>query len=96
MFFLIFSFLISQLGGFFAVVSTAMWLDKASFGTIESVASHLDLYHSVFSVMAAVSVSISKFFQILVYISPLKLEIPWAILVSPKVTQCVIWLNFHR
>lgn len=60
--FLIFSFLISQLGGFFAVVSTAMWLDKASFGTIESVASHLDLYRSVFSVMAAVSVPISKFF----------------------------------
>ncbi|KAE9406129.1 hypothetical protein BT96DRAFT_282076 [Gymnopus androsaceus JB14] len=45
-----------QLGGFFAIASTAMWLDKASFKSIEHVATHLDLYRVVFSVMAALEV----------------------------------------
>ncbi|KAF8824463.1 hypothetical protein HHX47_DHR8000040 [Lentinula edodes] len=40
-----------QLGGFFAIASTAMWLDKASSGTIKSVAQHLSLYRAVFSTM---------------------------------------------
>ncbi|KAJ3806415.1 hypothetical protein F5876DRAFT_68980 [Lentinula aff. lateritia] len=42
-----------QLGGFFAIASTAMWLDKASSGTIKSVAQHLSLYRAVFSTMGA-------------------------------------------
>ncbi|KAJ4481038.1 hypothetical protein J3R30DRAFT_3700592 [Lentinula aciculospora] len=41
-----------QLGGFFAIASTAMWLDKASSGTIKRVAQHLSLYLAVFSIMA--------------------------------------------
>ncbi|KAJ3793050.1 hypothetical protein GGU11DRAFT_760243 [Lentinula aff. detonsa] len=42
-----------QLGGFFAIASTAMWLDKASSGTIKSVAMHLALYRAVFVAMGA-------------------------------------------
>ncbi|KAJ3752849.1 hypothetical protein EV360DRAFT_75002 [Lentinula raphanica] len=40
-----------QLGGFFAIASTAMWLDKASTGTIKRVAMHLGLYRAVFVTM---------------------------------------------
>lgn len=69
-----------QLGGFFAIASTAMWLDKASFKSIEHVATHLDLYRVVFSVMAAVSGL--QFLEFVLVLILRKLEVPWAILVS--------------
>jgi len=45
-----------QLGGFFAIASTAMWLAKASSGTIALVAKNLNLYRAVFSIMAILEV----------------------------------------
>ncbi|KIK56193.1 hypothetical protein GYMLUDRAFT_47407 [Collybiopsis luxurians FD-317 M1] len=45
-----------QLAGFFTVASTAMWLDKASTGSIKLVAKHLVLYRAVFSTMAVLGV----------------------------------------
>jgi hypothetical protein len=45
-----------QLGGFFIVASTAMWLDKASTGAIKHVAQHLGLYRAVFSVMVVLEI----------------------------------------
>lgn len=45
-----------QLAGFFTVAATAMWLDKASTGSIKLVAKHLTLYRAVFSTMAVLEI----------------------------------------
>ncbi|KAF5381933.1 hypothetical protein D9757_007589 [Collybiopsis confluens] len=45
-----------QLSGFFTVAATAMWLDKASTGSINRVAKHLVLYRAVFSTMAVLEI----------------------------------------
>jgi hypothetical protein len=50
-----------QLAGFFILASTALWIDKLSYGAIRHAANHSTLYQAAFFVTAIVRCHTSYF-----------------------------------